>query len=364
MSRCFAVKRLSASDLTLFQWHYENRNAGNQKAINLNADVFAQQLFPGLDAGSYKVGLTLIGPANQPPLTMTRKIIKNPAYKNWRLDGETIDKDQERFSVLCPGDFALIVFEGDRKPEDLKVVFFALGLDQDRAAHKAFDRLFEADGRKTMLALDTLDLQAIATEGELSADHSLRGLLIDEDLIDATTGSADALQRFVYRVGRNTRIDKQTLQKARAQGEAIGELGESLVELYLSECVQTGQFSSYEWLSQRNAISPMDFEATAPDGVVESIEVKSTSGEFKRAFHVSLAELREAVAGNRPYRIYRVYDASAEGAKLRISQDFTPLSLRILKAFAPLPQGVSPDSVSVSPEVLSFGNVINLAPGE
>ena len=41
-----ALKRLTASDLTLFEWHFNYRNAGNQKAINLNADVFKDQLYP------------------------------------------------------------------------------------------------------------------------------------------------------------------------------------------------------------------------------------------------------------------------------------------------------------------------------
>ena len=44
-----ALKRLTASDLTFFEWHFKNRNVGNQKAINLNADVFSDQLYPALE---------------------------------------------------------------------------------------------------------------------------------------------------------------------------------------------------------------------------------------------------------------------------------------------------------------------------
>ena len=40
MLKKLALKRLTASDLTFFEWHYRSRNAGNQKAINLNTDVF------------------------------------------------------------------------------------------------------------------------------------------------------------------------------------------------------------------------------------------------------------------------------------------------------------------------------------
>ena len=44
-----AVKRLSASDLTFFEWHFRHGNAGNQKAINLNANVFKDDLYPVVD---------------------------------------------------------------------------------------------------------------------------------------------------------------------------------------------------------------------------------------------------------------------------------------------------------------------------
>jgi len=47
MSRKLAVKRLTTSDLTFFEWHFKNRPAGKQKAINLNADVF-NELYPTL----------------------------------------------------------------------------------------------------------------------------------------------------------------------------------------------------------------------------------------------------------------------------------------------------------------------------
>lgn len=364
MSRRFAVKRLTASDLTFFQWHYANQNAGNQKAINLNADVFAEQLFPGLDSGSYKVGLTLIGPGEVAPLKITRKILKNPAYKNWRLNGETVDKEEERFRILQAGDYAVMVFEGEQVPVDLDIVFVARSLPSDDALCKAIERFIPPIGRQSMKALTAIDIQALAEDGNLYSNHFLRTLVIDNDLIEAAQGMDSASQRFITRVGRKVRIDKETLQKARAQGEAIGELGESLVDIYLERRLQTKQLKSFVWLAKINAISPMDFEATSASGDTESVEVKTTSGEFERPFHVSLSELREAVTGKRVYRIYRVYDASREGALMRISNDFRPLAQSILTAFQHLPEGVAPDSVTVAPRLLSFGKEVKLNPGE
>ncbi|MCK7577643.1 MAG: hypothetical protein MZV65_18770 [Chromatiales bacterium] len=51
MKRKIALKRLSASDLTLFEYHYRNTSGAKQKAINLDASVFVGALFPGLPGG-------------------------------------------------------------------------------------------------------------------------------------------------------------------------------------------------------------------------------------------------------------------------------------------------------------------------
>ena len=40
MSQKLAIKRLTASDLTFFEWHYRRTPAVRQKAINLNAVIF------------------------------------------------------------------------------------------------------------------------------------------------------------------------------------------------------------------------------------------------------------------------------------------------------------------------------------
>ena len=40
MPRQFAAKKLTRSDLTLFEEQFRKQNAGNQKSINLNRRVF------------------------------------------------------------------------------------------------------------------------------------------------------------------------------------------------------------------------------------------------------------------------------------------------------------------------------------
>ena len=46
MADRIAIKRLTASDCTLFEAVFRSIDAGNQKSINLNADVLIDRLYP------------------------------------------------------------------------------------------------------------------------------------------------------------------------------------------------------------------------------------------------------------------------------------------------------------------------------
>jgi hypothetical protein len=143
-----ALKRLTSSDLTYFQWHLDNNPAGKQKAINLSRNVFIDVLYPSLqNMVNYSesnvripIDLYIFGPALAGPYHLKRKIIKADSYKNWRLDGETIrspEGEPERFMVLKPGDIAVMAFEGDLYPRVLHIDFLAADLDVDRDLLKA-----------------------------------------------------------------------------------------------------------------------------------------------------------------------------------------------------------------------------------
>ena len=136
------LKRLTASDLTFFEWHFRHRNAGNQKAINLNADVFRDQLYPSVDViardrqNKLGVDLWIAGPGAAKPVNLQRKIIKGPTYKNWRLDGEFIYNpadEPDRFNILVPGDIALFGFEGELAPNTVTLVLVANTAEQDKS---------------------------------------------------------------------------------------------------------------------------------------------------------------------------------------------------------------------------------------
>ena len=97
-----AAKRLTAFDLTFFEKLFRTLNVGNQKSINLNADVFVESFYPSLPSLVPKLGdvipitLTIFGPDGAPPHVISRAITKREAYKNWPLDVEFIrDPDGE-----------------------------------------------------------------------------------------------------------------------------------------------------------------------------------------------------------------------------------------------------------------------------
>jgi hypothetical protein len=129
-----ALKKLTQSDLTFFRWHFLNHPAGNQKAINLNADVFIDALYPGLQAvadrnqGRILVALHIFGPGLEQELTLARKIVKFGSYKNWRLNGEFIDNpidSPSRFNLLATNDFVLFDFADDDVPRTIRMILIA-----------------------------------------------------------------------------------------------------------------------------------------------------------------------------------------------------------------------------------------------
>jgi hypothetical protein len=97
-----------------------------------------------------------------------------------------------------------------------------------------------------------------------------------------------------------------------------------------------------------------DFVATYADGT-RLLCVKTTEGDFNTPIHISYNELLK-MCESTPYDLYRVYDIADRRAELRIAPDMRNFAEQVLAIFEQLPDGVRPDSISVSPEVLNFGD--------
>lgn len=181
----------------------------------------------------------------------------------------------------------------------------------------------------------------------------------EEDIAEAAAGQALALDRLRSRP-RPAMLSLEDLRKARRAAEEIGRLGEALVDFDLRKRRAAGEIADYVWASDINAIEPYDFRVERA-GSREKLEVKSTSGPFGREFHLPLGELREMAHGDAPYRIARIYDASEDGAKMRLSHGLREYGQSIIGAFAALPPGVTPNGVTIVPDETMFGEEAVLA---
>lgn len=364
MKRQLAIKALTASDLTLFEWHYRNENAGNQKAINLNANVFVHTLYPRLPEftlardGRFPLDLYIYGPDAAAELNLQRKVIKfGTSYKNWRLDGEVISNPLDapsRFNAMAPGDLAVMEFTGQDFPVSARMVLLAAAAPRDAALHARLAPQVESMGAMTLQQLG----DAI-TAAQTPDDHPVHELLLEEAMEDAALGGNQGVDRLVRRRG-GRRISRKELMEARERAEALGRFGEELIELHLQARQEADEIIGHEWTSDANPVAPYDFRVTLAPDIEERIDVKTTSGPFTRPVHVSLAELREMADESTIYRLYRVYDAQEGRAYLRVSDGIAPLAHQILATLQTLPPGVSVDSFSIDPSGLAFGDPIPL----
>lgn len=363
MAKRIAVKSLTDSDLTFFAWHFRNRPAGNQKAINLNKNPFVNVLFPSLpsiaaaQAGTLKVDLSIYGPGASGLHHLVRKVVKGGTYKNWRLNGEFIhnpDDEPARYNPLRAGDIAIMEFSSvdGVTPRACRLFLLAAAVPEDRPVLERVQGLL---GGRSMIAIERFRLETAITE-VVPGGHPLEELLLESALEEAAAGNEAAREELVRR--RPTKVvQRAELLRAREAAERTGVLGEELVNGYLSTAPDV---EDYVWASEENAISPHDFVVLEGGLVKQKVEVKSTAGDFDRPFHISTAELRDA-AGDAPYLIYRVSEVSEEGGKLKVSRPINDLAVSLLRTLDGLPDGVVADGVSIEPRLLQFGPEILLS---
>lgn len=360
-----ALKSLTASDLTYFESLFRKLKAGNQKAINLNADVFVDVLYPTLpdmavqNGDEIHLSLRLWGPGGSPAYPLSRKITKGPAYKNWRLNGEFVrDPDDQpgRFDALAPGDIAVLEFTGDPSPTKLNLLLIAASSPADMHLHAALKPLIPG-GKKTMIDVSRVQLSSAATG--LPAGHPIwlfaEDAEYDAAVEDAVAGGIKGIVTLTTKKAAKP-ISAATLAAAKAAGEKNGRDGEAFAWVHLQTLKATGVHSMIEWSSNKNAVSPYDFHATETGGKELWIDAKSTNGEFARVVHMSAAELDFAAKCGR-YDLWRVYEIGPDGAKLRMAKDIGAFAKTVLASLAP-PAGVTIDSVSIDPSALSFESEI------
>jgi hypothetical protein len=364
MSRKIALKKLTLSDLTIFEYHFRQGRAGNQKSINLNRNVFEKIFYPSLTAiaeekewESFILNLTIMGPGDAESQILPQKIKKGDSYKNWRLNGKYIatpDGD-ERYQVLDAGDYAIMEFIGVAWPTQMKMTLVAANHPEDAGLHRALKDLYQNTRMKALTLEELSEVEKLA--GDLiPISHPFRDLLDTQDLEDAAQGGIEGVQNLRKR-RRARGVSIEELRKAKKAAENIGLLGEKVLNHYLSELVGHS-IESYQWVASENAIAPYDFEVVI-NGTKQLIDAKSTGGPFTNPLHVSLAELREMAESEHPYRIYRLYEVKEDYAKLAVSTPMADMATSILACVddsfrASALSGVSVDSVSIRPETIEW----------
>ncbi len=365
MNRKLAIKTLTASDLTLFEWQFRNRNAGNQKAINLNADVFTGTLFPSLpeiaDArqGRLPIDLFIYGPGVAGEYNLQRKIVKHGTYKNWRLDGEFIFNpvdNNERFNSLQPNDFVIFEFIGDVFPTAAKALFLSREIVEDRNLH-AYCAARVATSR--MVAIRESELHDMISNATPVDAHPIYELMLSADLEDAVFNGEEGVSRLLSRPS-GRRMSHIDLEQARERAGDTGMRGEDLVNVEFEKQVANGLLKGFEWVSSYNAISPFDFVITENSEEQVLLDVKTTKGEFSRRIHISVNELKAMATDSRRYDLYRVYELDDNCANLRISRDLRTFAISVLESLSDLTPGVSIDSISVPTDLLNFESAIEL----
>lgn len=357
----FAVKKLTRSDLTLFDVQLHKQNAGKQKAINLNRDVFVDVLFPdapGLAEGlalQFRCDLRILGPRGiRDPRIVVRKVIAaGGTQKNWRLNGETVravpeDADPDRYDDLQEDDIAVFGFDGVGTPDAIILVLLSADHPADSGLHAGFLALL---GGRSMRSVSEEELSSIAATSV--PEHPIRELSdpeLDALLEEAAMGSSIASK--VLRKRGTRRTSHKAFAEARAAAERIGRDGEVLVRGFLRGEQEAGRIRSFVWEAETDATHPHDFTVIGNDGISKPVEVKSTSGEHARGLMFSHAEI-EFAAGAQSLEVWRVSEMRDGRAKLRFAKSLSPIAQRLVKVAGTIEVGVMPNGWTISPEALA-----------
>ena len=365
MSQKLAIKRLTPSDLTFFEWHFRQLPTVKQKAINLNADVFVEKLYPGLNDPTadkrFSVNLFIFGPGLEGAINLQRKILKSA--KNWRLNGELVNdlNNSSRFNLLAAGDFAIFDFNEGMSPKTPTLVLIAAAVKEDEEVHRSLDQFL---GRNSMVAVLPSQLEQLINEANPVQEHPIYGLTLDitaldADLEDVALGGNQGKEKLMRKAASRT-MSRATLLKAKESADLVGLRGEQFVNDYMITLKDEGAIHDFEWTSSNNAISPFDFWVNRDGTTRVLVDVKSTQGEFERMLHVSLSELQKMSTGTERYDIYRVFGIEESTAQMRIAENVGDFARQVLAVLHDLPQGIVADSISFSPTQLSFGTTFTL----
>jgi hypothetical protein len=207
-----------------------------------------------------------------------------------------------------------------------------------------------------MIALDAAKVLALIRG--VPPEHPVARLLdpdvAEDDLISAVEGVAGAVESLKQR--RQARpVSAEELARARERAALVGREGEALVNEWLDGEVEAGRIRSFRWASDENAVESFDFEVV-PGAETEWWDVKTTTGDFDRPFHISTAEVVACAEAPGPYRISRIWDLDGDPL-MQQSGDLRQWAATVIASMNHTPAGVAVDGFTVQPGSLPWEGV-------
>ena len=369
MPERIAIKVMSGSDLSFFEELFKQRKTeSNQKAINLNADVFANVLYPDFAEKSLgtnvevPVWVTVHGPRPGKPYRFPRSITKGEKYKNWRLNGAAVpdpDDEPHKFNDLDTDDVAVMEFHGDAEPGAVTMIVISAKLDAKLRDVLAAET---PGGKQTMAAVSRKKLSEIVEGIGVGTDHPIRALLLDQEfealLEEAQTGTEVSVRKLRARASR--KVTKADIDAALERIKRIGSAGEALAHVLLTKMKSDGTLTAVSWTSEDDAAASWDFEVEELGGKRVRLDAKSTTRAFESYFFLSAAEAVAASELAVPYRIIRISNLTEDGAVARISEDINALAALIVDSTKHLPAGILPTGFSLDISALKWGPAVQV----
>lgn len=357
-----AIKLLTQSDRSFFKVHLR---FSKQKAINLNRDVFIDRLYPGLQGVYTTIGfpLSVVGPGGRAAHRLMRKVLRSEGGKNWRLNGEFIhDPDDEpgRYDLLQDDDFAIMAFDGTERPEALTLVL--VSAVEDALLHEAISAL-GLSGRDSMREVsETLIAELRSkTADSYFADHPLDALAIRDTVEEVLFGAGGSVAAGVPPSGLSIPMTPEELRRQLLTAGETGQRGEALFADWLTS---TGhEEGDFEWVALKYARSAFDFEVKAARWISDAprvfVDVKTSRGAFDSPIHMSIAQIRFAVA-TPAYRIARIHDFGGATPKVTLLNGVDVVASSVLKELGNMPEGVVVESLQLPPKLFQVEYVADL----
>ncbi|MCE7994678.1 MAG: sensor histidine kinase [Roseivirga sp.] len=274
MSRKLALKKLTKSDLTIFEWQFQNQpgKKSKQKAINLNSSVFIGQLYPGLPNsnalknGRMEISTEIHGPRKGEVVhqASNRTITAaSSTQKNWRLGGSLIPNPQDqplRYSSLKPGDLVLFDFVGDEAPEKVRMLLIS---QSDQELWHSFNQLIPGE-RETMVRLKSDQVFNIISDSWLL--KFLGEERSESKTIESGKYEPEQYELFSKQAGSENLKNRSDYHKIRPAGRHIITIGKDLIKDKYAAIVELVK-NAYDADSKYCRVSLLPFSRGSEKGI-------------------------------------------------------------------------------------------------